>query len=332
MTDARTRAPAWRVVLDGQDLTSRIAPRLLELTLTEAKGGEADELNLRIHDHDGRMALPKKGVTLSVAIGLQGEGLVDKGTFTVDEVEHSGSPDVISVRARSAALATPMRSRKERSWHATTLGAIVREIAGEHGLQAKVAPALAGIAIQHLDQAGESDVHLLNRLGKEHDAVATVKAGALLFMPIGQGTSAGGTALPRAKILRSDGDQHRYASADRESKYSGVRAYWNDRKGARRQSVLVGKDDNEKRLQRTFASEAEARRAASAEWNRVQRSAATMSYTLALGRADLYPEQRVDLAGFKPEIDSTPWLVAKVTHTITGGAGFTTALELETAI
>ncbi len=31
---------------------------------------------------------------------------------------------------------------------------------------------------------------------------------------------------------------------------------------------------------------------------------------------------------FKPEIDETPWLVKKTTHTI-GDVGFTTALELE---
>lgn len=33
--------PQWRVVLDGIDLTERIAPRLLDLTLTECRGGEA---------------------------------------------------------------------------------------------------------------------------------------------------------------------------------------------------------------------------------------------------------------------------------------------------
>ena len=139
MTAARDRSPGWRVTLDGKDLTDRIEPRLLELTITEARGGEADEVNLRIHDHDGRMALPKRGVTLAVAIGWKGEALVDKGTFIVDEVEHSGAPDTISVRGRSAALATPMRSRQERSWHNTTLGAIVQQLAGDHGLQAKVA-------------------------------------------------------------------------------------------------------------------------------------------------------------------------------------------------
>jgi phage protein D len=79
------------VVLDGQDLTDRLAPRLLDLSLTESRGDEADELNLRLHDHDGRVALPRRGVTLQVAIGWRESGLFDKGTFVVDDVEHSGA-------------------------------------------------------------------------------------------------------------------------------------------------------------------------------------------------------------------------------------------------
>jgi len=39
----------------------------------------------------------------------------------------------------------------------------------------------------------------------------------------------------------------------------------------------------------------------------------------------------VTVSGFKPEIDGTDWLVAKATHTIEGGGGFVTALELERA-
>jgi phage protein D len=321
--------PAWRVVLDGQDLTERFRPRLLDLTLSEARGGEADQLDLRIHDHDGRMALPRRGVELSVAIGWADAGLVEKGTFRVDEVEHSGSPDILTIRARSADLTHPMRTRRERSWHDVTLGNVVRNLAGEHGLQARIAPALASIGIAHLDQTGESDVHLLTRLGRQYDAVATVKAGSLIFLPIGSGTTASGEPLPSPLLRRQDGDQHRYALADRDA-YSGVRAYWNDKPGAQRKSVLVGESGNAKRLRQTYSSEAEAKRHAQAEWNRARRGAATFAYTLALGRADLFPEQKVRVSGFKTEVDDTTWLIAKATHSITGSGGFTTQLELET--
>ncbi|MCF3469150.1 phage late control D family protein [Stenotrophomonas maltophilia] len=320
--------PAWRVVLDGVDLTSRLAPRLLDLSLSESRGDEADQIDLRLHDHDGRLALPRRGVELQVAIGWEGSGLFDKGTFVVDDVEHSGSPDILTIRARSANLTGAVRSRRERSWHNTTLGDIVGAIAGEHSLRPSIAADLARQVIGHLDQANESDINLLTRLGKRFDAVATIKAGTLIFAPIGAGTTASGQPLPAVQITRASGDQHRYTVADRE-KYTGVRAYWGDRKAARRTGVLVGTAENEKKLQATYATADEARQHAEAEFKRLDRGTAQLSYTLALGRADIYPEQTVTVSGFKPEIDGTDWLVSKVTHTIDGGSGFTSALELE---
>ncbi|ONV21390.1 hypothetical protein A8E76_01680 [Burkholderia cenocepacia] len=51
--------------------------------------------------------------------------------------------------------------------------------------------------------------------------------------------------------------------------------------------------------------------------------------TLALGRADVYPEMTVNAKGFKPDIDSTPWLVKRVVSRIDGNGGFTSILEME---
>ncbi|MFW9571077.1 phage late control D family protein [Xanthomonas euvesicatoria pv. euvesicatoria] len=319
--------PQWRVVLDGTDLTERIAPRLLDLTLTECRGGEADQLDLRFHDHDGKMALPKRGVRLAVALGWKATGLVDKGTFIVDEVEYSGAPDIITVRARSADLTADMRTRRERSWHNTTLGAVLNALAGEHGLTPRVADALARTKLPHLDQVNESNMNLLTRLGQRFDAVATVKGGALVFAPIGAGTTATGKPLPTVTLTRRDGDQHRYSVADRDA-YTGVRAYWVDKGKARRQSALVGTDDNAKRLRESYADEATARQHAHAELERVKRGLAKFEINLAIGRPDLFPGLQVRLNGFKPGIDSMKWLTVKATHNI-DGHGLTTALFLE---
>jgi len=320
--------PVWRATLDGVDITERLAPRLLDLTLTESRGDEADQVDLRLHDHDGRLALPRRGVTLALAFGWADSGMINKGTFVVDEAEHSGPPDIITVRARSADLTHATRTRRERSWHDTTLGAVLLALAGDHSLKAAVAPALAAMPLDHLDQANESDVNLLTRLGKRFDAVATIKAGTLIFKPIDGTTTADGLSLPVQRLTRASGDSHRYAVVDRDT-VTGVRAYWGDRGAARRKAVLVGSDKNEKKLQATYPTEAEARQHAQAEFQRLQRGTATLSFKLALGRADLYPGQALNVSGFKPEIDGTDWLVVKATHSIDGSSGFVTALELE---
>ena len=327
-TNQLHRAPAFSLVIDGRDISKRVEPRLVQLTLTESRGDEADQLDLTIEDSDGRMNLPTKGAELLLGLGWDGSTLNDKGTFEIDEVEHHGAPDTITIRARSAEMRRQLRTRAERSYHGQTLGEIVRSIASRNNLQPRIDDTLASTRVDHIDQTNESDLHFLTRLAKKYDAVATVKKGRLYFAPIGSTRGATGEEIAALTITRAAGDQHRYHSADRNA-YSGVRAYWHDPNSAQKRSVLVGEEENEKRLKDTYGSEADAMAAARAERGRIERGKATMELTLALGRPDLVPRAPVTLRGFKDVIDATDWLVVKLTHTL-GDNGLTTRLELET--
>lgn len=331
--------PAFRVTLDGEDLTDRIAPRLVSLSITEKRGGSADQLELVIHDHDGMMAIPKEGAVLQVRLGWDAggpdveAGLVDKGSFRVDEASWSGPPDTITVRARSADFSDRYRARRENSWRDTTLGAVVREIAGRNGLTANVAPELDAIAVPVLAQDQRSDMALIRFLGERHDATATVKNGALIFAPIGGGKTASGRTIPALTLTRRDGDKYDYSRASRD-RHDGVEARWHDQDSAERRTVSVGGSGEEdgrppRRLRRTYASEADARTAAEAENRRIARSAAEFNYTLAFGDPTIYPDRPVTLKGFKPEIDARRWLVAEAVHDLDTN-GLKTRLKLET--
>ena len=320
--------PAFKITLDGRDITAKFAPRLVNLNLTECRSDNADELTITLSDTDGQLAVPSKGARINVQIGWQESGLVDKGVFTVDEVEHSGAPDVLTLRARTASLIDTFRQPVERSFHDTTLGAVIEVIAFQQELKAGIADALRNVPIKHLDQTRESDAAFLRRLGKKYDAAATVKNDTLLFMPAGRSKTASGRDLPVIQITRNLGDRHRYHSAERDS-YSGVRVFWHDDRHSLRRSVVAGVPGNSKRLRTTYASEADARAAAVAEWQRIQRGAATLELSLAIGDPALMPQSPVAVVGFKNEIDHQDWLTAKVTHSISD-AGFTSGIELET--
>lgn len=213
------------MVVNGNDITSLLVggpkPRLVSIELTDNRGLEADQLDITLSDHDGLLAIPPRGATVRLWLGWDDTGLVDKGSFTVDETEHSGAPDTLSIRARSADLRGGLKTKKERSFDATTLGTVIGAIATAQGLTPVVSAVLAGIELLHLDQANESDANLLSRLGREHDAIATVKADRLLFLPTGKATTASGLSLPHVTLTRADGDQHRFLQADRDS-YTGV--------------------------------------------------------------------------------------------------------------
>ncbi|MBT1266849.1 phage late control D family protein [Pseudomonas sp. VS38] len=329
--DAAYPVPAFRLTVDGLDIAQLISPRLMSLELTDNRGVEADQLSITLSDHDGLLSIPPKGAVLRLWLGWSDTGLVDKGTYTVDETEHSGAPDLLSIRARSADLRKGLKTKRERSWSNTTLGDVLGDIAIGNGLTATIAGALDGLPILQLDQANESDANLISRLGEEFDAVASVKAGCLLCLPAGGGKTASGLDLPHITLTRADGDQHRYLQADRDS-YDGVRAYYYDVNSAKKQEAIAGGGDNLKDLRHTYSDQQSALRAARAEFRRLQRGSATLSYNLAMGRPDLIPELTYTLQGVKEEIDEIIWYGGNVQHSLTADGGYTVSLELESKL
>jgi len=329
--DAAYPVPAFRLAVDGLDIAQIISPRLMSLELTDNRGVEADQLSITLSDHDGLLTIPPKGAVVRLWLGWSDTGLVDKGTYTVDETEHSGAPDVLSIRARSADLRKGLKTKRERSWSNTTLGDVLGDIAIGNGLTATIAGALDGLPILQLDQANESDANLISRLGEEFDAVVSVKAGCLLCLPAGGGKTASGMDLPHITLTRADGDQHRYLQADRDS-YDGVRAYYYDVNSAKKQEAIAGGGDNLKDLRHTYSDQKSALRAARAEFRRLQRGSATLSYTLAMGRSDLIPELTYTLQGVKAEIDEIIWYGGNVQHSLTDSGGYTVSLELESKL
>ncbi len=318
--------PAFRITADGADATATLQSRLIELRLTDKQGLEADELQITVSDHDGAVNLPRRGVTLRCALGWRGEALIDKGAFIVDEIAQSGPPDVIAITARSADFEGPFKEQREQDYDGVTLGTILRTIAARQGLMPAISGDLDGIPIDHLDQTNESDAHFLTRLGEDHDALATVKDGHLLFTPIGAAVTVGGAALTAATIRRADGDRHAFTIADREGTTTGVKAKWRHIGSSTTLYALAGEEGSVKTLKRDHPNETAARRAADAEWARLQRAKKEMTIALAHGRPDIIANQPLKLEGWRKEIDGLAWVTGDISHAL-GGGGFTTEIR-----
>ncbi|MGP1085801.1 phage late control D family protein [Serratia sp. CY58181] len=363
-----TIAPAFMLKMGDKDITHDISARLLSLTLSDNRGFEADQLDIELDDADGQVMMPGRGAVLSLHLGWQGAPLFNKGNFTVDEIEHRGTPDTLTIRARSADFRGSLNARREESYHDTTLGAVIGKIAERNKLAARVAKELAGIKVPHIDQSQESDAKFLTRLASRNGAEVSIKAGRLLFIRAGNGVTASGKPIPQMTIERRDGDRHQFAIADRAA-YTGVTAKWLHTKDpkpqkqrvklkrkpkpqhlralqhpkakpvtakktaakpkeAREGEYMTGEADNVFAITTVYASKAQAMRAALAKWDKLQRGVAEFSISLAMGRADLYPETPVAVKGFKRVIDEQAWTITKVTHSLSD-SGYTTALELE---
>lgn len=325
---------AWRVTLDGRDLTASYAPRLLSLRLSEKLGEDADELEIVVDDSDAGFAPPPQGSVLSVALGwdrgsLVSTGLVDKGSFTVDEVSWDGPPDKITITARSADLKDSFRTRKTRTWIGQTIGDVIGKLAADNGLQPRCHPDLAGRAAGSAEQHNKSDMQFLRDLGRHHDAVATVKAGCLLFMPRGSATTASGAEIPGAVLFRSRCADVSWRRASRDKDQDGAEAQWHDSEEGKRKTVATG-GTRKKRLKRIYASEDEAATAAQSETNRQKRASATLEATLAWGNPLLTPGMPIEASGFRAHIDREKWQIASTEHTM-DASGFKTRLSMEVA-
>lgn len=347
--------PIYELSVDGVLLNPIIQGRLISLSLTDKRGLEADELEIVLSDHDGKLEFPARGALIRFKGGWAHKGLIDKGTFKVQNIRHSGSPDVLTIRARAADFGGELTIKKERSFHKTTVGDILKKIAGEHKLTLKVTDKLAQAKIEHLDQSNESDINFLNQLAEDYDALCAIKNGYLIFITKGAAATVSGMDIPPVIITRGSGDQHDF-SVDDTDQYTGVTAKWHDHAKAKKQTVHVkkrakkttdkppgktkarkggevieGSKDNVKVLRHTYPNKEAATRAAIAEWKRLQRGVAEFSFTLARGDLSIISEAPASISGLKPVIDERRWLIKELTHTLSD-AGLVTQMQLESVL
>lgn len=329
--------PLFRLVAMGsQDITDAVMDRLLQLTLTDAAGRQSDELRLVLDDRklaDGSTAqLPQIGTQLAVFLGWAGQGeLTYMGVYEVDELQLSEPGQTLEIVARASEMHGPIRAPRTRSWHRITLGELVQRIAHEHGLQAHVAPELQQRMLQHVDQHAESDLALLTRLARAHDARAKLADGAILvgspqalialrprFAPL--------LSIERAQLLRwtyrhearRPGGQAR----SRQHAAGGVKASYWDVQQAKRLEVAVGQPPYS-HLRPLYASRQQALDAAQAAYCSGQRHEQTLQLEL-LGDARLVADVQLQLQ-LHPQLPQR-WVIERAEHVL-DASGWRTQLH-----
>lgn len=364
--NARHLTPAAELTIDGRRFGTQAMSRIISISLTDKRGFEADELTIELDDHDGTIAIPKTGSKITLKLGYQETGLVEKGEYLVSEFTASGSPDRLSITARAADLAEALAEQVEKSWHKQTLYQIIETIAKKHKYEYIISKDYQNQKIEHIDQTNESDASFMSRLAEQYDAIATIKNGKLLFIPAGESQTASGQPIQPTTITRASGDSHSFTYSSSNS-YQAVRAYYTDKKTGQKKEVIVNKDNaypNKKNTQQTktvkgktfkakkkendnqkvntegqkiktlrhlYATEIGAWSGARGAFKKIQRGVAEFSITLAVGRPDLYPETPALVKGFKPEIDAEAWLITEVSHKIDSG-GYTASIQFEARI
>ena len=318
--------PDLRVTADGRDITSTVADRLLEAEVVDALD-EADAFNLTLDDRPPGVRLPPTGAELVVELGYLGRGVAPMGRYVVDEVELSGPPATLTVRAAPPDLRGEIKAPRTRSWSDYTIGRLVGAIASRHGLEPRVDEALAGVALPHVDQVDESDLNLLRRLASyQLDVAAKVADGRLVF--VRREVLAHEAAEAAVRIVRSDAAEYRVLRADREM-YSAVVAHWREFSAGELQAVRAGElmSGPVYQLPETFPDRVSAANASETKLRALRRGVHTGQLTLTPGRPDLAADVPVELTGWRAGVDGV-WMIRRARHAL-GRDGYRTAVDIE---
>lgn len=335
--------PAFQILADGADVTANIRDRLLSLSYHDEAETKSDRLTLKLDDRpragDGAfVALPEVGARLELSLGYQESGLVAVGGFSVDEIAYSGPPATLEIKAKAAEMTGAFRSHTSRSWHDTTLGAIVEDVAAAHGYQVRADPRLAAVPIAHEDQTNESPMAFLTRLAARHDGVVKPVNGFLVLAPKGTARAVTGQALPALRLsprevarwsfsyaARDEAGQGAAGGVSTAGSGGGVQAtHWNLNE-ARPVTVRQGGPPYQNHRY-TTADAPSARATAAAVKNRKDRGKASFSCT-CVGSPAIMAEQRLTLSGFRPGLP-TEWRVTTVEHTL-DGQGYACSVQAE---
>lgn len=318
--------PAFKIIAGGINVTGGINDRLVELVVVDHDGNKADEVTIVLDDRDFALAVPSKGTILLVFLGYVETGLVSMGQFTVNRVQRRFSKDagaIMEVTGKSADLKKEMKSQRTGQFVDKSIKQIVTEVAGRHGLSAIVSPKLAQLKRSPEYQTEESDLHLLTRLAKDHDAFFKVAGGKVLFLARDE------VQLEPVFLTRGDFTECTVEEDDRAD-HGKATAHSHDRgKVKREKATASGGEGGEFTLRHPFATKELAEACAKAKKRQLERAGKSLNGKLP-GRTDLMGGTPVTTA-IGAELYDGRWMIKTATHRFTKGDGYSTEIECENA-
>ncbi|PTW63184.1 hypothetical protein C8N35_1011235 [Breoghania corrubedonensis] len=201
---ARTH-PFIEVHVDGQPVSAGFYQRLVEATVRDATGQDADSVELTFDDAGNAIRIPREGAELSVRFGFRGTGVWVVGLFIVEKSTIEGGPggEFITLSGRGADMRKDLKEPLSEHFDDETLGGIIRTLAGRHGLKAEVSPDLASLKVPHAVRVDQSALDFGTRIADRFGALFSVKGGKMLLVKRGSG-SASGQPLTALTIAKSD--------------------------------------------------------------------------------------------------------------------------------
>lgn len=325
-----------KVIVAGQDVTSRFWPLLKEINIHDQDGLSTDSCRMSLADDDGHIFFPQAGDDVEAHLGTVegGVGLVFVGF--VDEVRSRGSKGggrELVLTAKGVDNYSQAKEPATRSRDTSSFEEVAQEWGRKHGISSVlVHPDLASIQRAYWSMQGESFINWGQRIARELGATFKIQGGRAMFVPTGEGQSASGRDLPTVVaewgVNLIDWDIAPIIARTRAAE-TASRHY--DPKSGKWKTVGIELSNEKKakaRITNRFpqANEENAKTRAEADKARVERNGGEGSCSI-LGTPDAKPEGTCTVVGARPGIDGD-YRIEGVTHRFSK-RGYTTLLNLK---
>jgi len=323
------KTPSAEIKVNGRPIASIFNERLVSVTIVDKEGVTSDTISCELNDGNPFAAIPQKGDTITASLGYLETGVAFFGSYTCEDPEVRCLPYGLTVNGKGANMRDALKQRRARHWDQKTVKDIVSQIAGENGLTPVIDDEVGDYTYQWFGQQDESDLHVVERLARRHDALFSVKDGRLVFAKKGSGLSASGRGL--TPVVAAPGNivegSCRVTFAHR-NRFKKVKARIYDRHKAKEVEVEAESDAEgtaDYSMPEPFADAGEATKAAGAKAKELK--AATMRASVTVfGDPTIRAGAPFSFAGVRPGIDGVAFVIETATHRIAKG-GYTTDIE-----
>lgn len=167
------REPKFSIIVNGTDKTETIYKSLLSISITDNANEDADELEINIA---GNYSRPAYGDEIKVYLGYS--DLTFMGLYKVESTTKTFTQ--LTIKATAIDYGDELKVKKSTNWEKLSIKDIVSQIASKNKLAVKCD--CGDVYFVSKAQTRESDLHFLNRLAKENNAIFNIKNNTIYFV------------------------------------------------------------------------------------------------------------------------------------------------------
>jgi hypothetical protein len=332
---------AYRIVIDGSDVSSAFNPVLMSLTITDSDGGKADTCGMEFDDSGGQIELPAPGAAIEALLWWvdppagASAGAV-QFTGVTDEPKSHGSRSrgrVLSISAKSADLKGKGKHKNSKHKDNSSFGDVAKQWGSAAGYQVSVDSSLASVQRDYWAMANESFLAWGTRIADDLGATFKTAFPKAAFVPLDSGSSTSGAAL--AGVTATAGVnliEWDVAPTLSRGIYQNAKVRWYDHTKAQWNiaSESVGDDGAEADLTDTFkaADKGRATTRAKGRAAKTKRKKGEGHSVEIDGDPAAMSQANLTIVGARPGVDGQ-YRIKTATHKYVRGGGWTTHCVLD---